>query len=51
VKYAFDLGNDWVKCLTVEQDLIDPAEELGTTPREPTAYWGWGAIPDQYGRR
>jgi len=26
-------------------------EVLGISPEVPLAYWGWGAIPDQYGRR
>ena len=30
---------------------MDPLEELGIIPREPLPYWGWGEMPDQYGRR
>ena len=30
---------------------IDPAELLGEVPEEPTAYDGWGILPDQYLRR
>jgi hypothetical protein len=36
---------------TVGQARIDPATELGINPTEPLPYWGWGMIPDQYGRR
>jgi hypothetical protein len=24
---------------------------LGIAPDEPLPYWGWGDLPDQYGRR
>ena len=30
---------------------IDTVDELGISPTAPLPYWGWGAIPDQYGRR
>ena len=50
-RYVFDLGDDWTHCCTVDAGHIDPAEVLGVIPRAPTAYWGWGTIPDQYDRR
>ncbi|MGH8916051.1 MAG: hypothetical protein ACRDZM_16260 [Acidimicrobiia bacterium] len=28
-----------------------PESEVGTVPDLPTAYFGWGILPDQYGRR
>jgi hypothetical protein len=32
-------------------DKADPAEEYGSPPpRRPVPIWGWGTIPDQYGR-
>ncbi len=31
--------------------LADPVETLGTIPDGPLPCWGWGDIPDQYGRR
>jgi hypothetical protein len=31
--------------------LADPLESLGTIPDGPLSCWGWGDIPDQYGRR
>jgi hypothetical protein len=49
--YTFDLGDDWTHLCTVGPDRIDPLEELGIVPDVPLPYWGWGAIPDQYGRR
>ncbi len=33
------------------EQRIDPLDELGIVPTQPTAYWGWGEVPDQYGRR
>jgi len=49
--YTFDLGDDWTHLCTVGPERIDPEEELGIVPDVPLAYWGWGTIPDQYGRR
>ena len=49
--YTFDLGDDWTYLCTVGPDRVDPEEELGIVPHVPLAFWGWGAIPDQYGRR
>jgi hypothetical protein len=49
--YEFDLGDSWLHLCTVGAERIDPVEELGESPELPTPYWGWGAIPDQYGRR
>lgn len=52
--YVFDLGDDWTHLCTVGDALIDPAEEVGLDAIDvsgPVPYWGWGSIPDQYGRR
>ena len=35
----------------VEPQKIDPVQELGIRPKAPLSLWGWGSIPDQYGRR
>ena len=48
--YVFDLGDDWIHLCTVADQRIDPQDELGITPNRPMPYWGWGSIPDQYGR-
>lgn len=48
--YTFDLGDDWTHLCTVGPTRIDPTEALGIVPDTPLPYWGWGAIPDQYGR-
>jgi len=31
-------------------ERIDPLQTVGITPERPMPYWGWGVIPDQYGR-
>ncbi len=49
--YVFDFGDDWTHACTVESSKVDPVEVLGLRPMTPTASWGWGIIPDQYGRR
>ena len=49
--YEFDFGDSWTHLCTVGPRRIDPLEELGVAPDRPTPFWGWGDIPDQYGRR
>jgi Plasmid pRiA4b ORF-3-like protein len=49
--YLFDLGDDWVHLCTAATQRIDPLDELGTVPADPLPYFGWGELPDQYGRR
>jgi Plasmid pRiA4b ORF-3-like protein len=49
--YEFDLGDSWMHVCEVAPNRIDPESELGIVPRSPLPYWGWGSIPDQYGRR
>lgn len=49
--YEFDFGDSWLHLCTVAEQRIDPMNELGIHPTQPLPYWGWGAIPDQYGRR
>ncbi|MGB3909942.1 MAG: hypothetical protein WBL06_05675 [Pseudolysinimonas sp.] len=50
-QYTFDLGDEWVHRCVVGEKKLDPMDELGIVPPVPLPYWGWGAIPDQYGRR
>lgn len=50
-RFTFDLGDDWTHRCVVGDAKVDPGEVLGITPRKPLPYWGWGNIPDQYGRR
>lgn len=49
--YEFDFGDGWRHLCAVGDQRIDPLDELGIVPVKPLPYWGWGAIPDQYGRR
>lgn len=49
--YVFDFGDDWTHLCTVGDERIDPLDELGMLPHGPLPCFGWGEIPDQYGRR
>jgi hypothetical protein len=49
--YVFDLGDNWEHHCVVEPEKADPLDEYGTVPPAPAVVWGWGSIPDQYGRR
>jgi hypothetical protein len=48
--YLFDFGDDWTHLCTVVEASFDPREVLGVVPSAPLPYFGWGNIPDQYGR-
>lgn len=48
--YVFDPGDDWAHLCTVGDSPIDPIETVGLVPDRPLQYFGWAAIPDQYGR-
>jgi len=50
-QFIFDLGDSWTHRCLVGEEKVDPMEVLGISPEVPLAYWGWGVIPDQYGRR
>lgn len=50
-RYTFDLGDRWLHRCVIDSGKIDPVSELGIRPAQPLPFWGWGAIPDQYGRR
>lgn len=50
-QYTFDLGDVWIHRCMVGEVKVDPLEVLGVRPEVPVPYWGWGSIPDQYGRR
>ena len=49
-RYVFDLGDDWRHTCQVMGEKVDPRQEYGELPKRPVALWGWGWIPDQYGR-
>lgn len=48
--YVFDFGDYWAHLCTVGETAVDPQEVLGLVPDAPMPYFGWGSIPDQYGR-
>jgi len=49
--YVFDFGDDWRHRCRVLPEKADPRESWGEpVPEAPVAVWGWGWIPDQYGR-
>lgn len=48
--YTFDLGDSWRHRCRVLAEKVDPIEEYGPRPQRPVPIWGWGWIPDQYGR-
>jgi hypothetical protein len=49
--YVFDLGDHWSHLCTVGAEKVDPFDALGAVPNQPVACFGWGQMPDQYGRR
>jgi hypothetical protein len=49
-EYVFDLGDNWRHRCTVLAQKANPIEEYGQIPDRPVPVWGWGSIPDQYGR-
>jgi hypothetical protein len=48
--YEFDFGDSWEHRCTVLATGIEPEDVYGVRPRGPVAVWGWGSLPDQYGR-
>ncbi len=50
-QFTFDLGDNWTHRCVLGEQKIDPVEVLGIRPGTPLPYFGWGDIPDQYGRR
>lgn len=48
--YRFDFGDEWIHECMVEPSKVDPVAAYGEVPVEPVPIFGWGTIPDQYGR-
>ena len=48
--YVFDFGDGWEHTCTVLRGDVDPVAESGRVPREIVPIFGWGVLPDQYGR-
>ncbi len=49
--YVFDFGDNWEHLCSVGPERADPVEVYGIVPARPVAIFGWGDLPDQYGRR
>ena len=51
-EFVFDFGDRWRHRCGVLAGEADPREEYGAgpLPKRPVPTWGWGSIPDQYGR-
>lgn len=49
-EYVFDPGAGWEHRCTVLRYPVDPLEEARIVPTEIVPMFGWGTIPDQYGR-
>lgn len=50
-EYIFDFGDSWEHRSTVLRCKVDPMMESGDASFEIVPIFGWGTIPDQYGRR
>ncbi|HEY9286852.1 MAG TPA: hypothetical protein VIT43_02395 [Candidatus Dormibacteraeota bacterium] len=48
--YIYDLGDEWCHDCVVDAVDVIPEEAYGTVSEKPVPFWGWGTIPDQYGR-
>lgn len=48
--YTFDLTEDWRHECRVLEETVDPFAVYGERPARPAITFGWGWIPDQYGR-
>jgi Plasmid pRiA4b ORF-3-like protein len=49
-EYIFDFGDEWVHRCEVRATGVDPETVFGDVPIAPVPLFGWGTIPDQYGR-
>lgn len=48
--YLFDIGEGWTHDCNVEAIGVDPFAVAGEEPDLPVPVFGWGLLPDQYGR-
>lgn len=48
--YVFDLGDDWRHWCTTDSQTFDPTKHYPELPPRPVPVFGWGNIPDPYGR-
>lgn len=49
-KFVFDAEAVWTHRCLVGSEQVDPMELFDAEPPGPTAYRGWGSVPDQHGR-
>ncbi len=49
-RYTFDLGEGWLHDCLVQDTGVDAVAVYGEEPDIPVPLFGWGTIPDQYGR-
>lgn len=50
LEYVFDLGDEWLHRCEVRSVGRNPETDFGDVPLGPVPIFGWGSIPDQYGR-
>jgi Plasmid pRiA4b ORF-3-like protein len=48
--YTFDLTESWRHRCSVLEETVDPLSAFGERPACPAIVFGWGWIPDQYGK-
>ena len=48
--YEFDFGDGWTHRCRVLEAGVQPEDVYGVRPKGPVPVWGWGDMPDQYGR-
>ena len=48
-RYVFDLSDEWT-CRCTMTGFGDPESLYGVVVSQPVPIWGWGRLPDQYGR-
>lgn len=52
--YVFDFGDRWTHKITIERTDVCTdfyEDQWGRDPEDPVITWGWGSLPDQYGRK
>ncbi len=50
LRFEFDFGDSWEHRCTVRETEVDPESVYGERPKGPAVIFGWGIVPDQYGR-
>jgi Plasmid pRiA4b ORF-3-like protein len=50
-EYVFDFGDEWTHECRIEEVGLDATKMFDEEPAVPVPIWGWGSMPDQYGRQ